>query len=377
MPIPPLSSVMTSVMASSRSRGRWCAGAAAALVLAVSGCSDGVAVAPPPATEIAQFYWALTFDHRVVTLSTVAPYDTIALTATPRNIDGVPLSGLPTPTFTSTDLERVQVSPEGVVQAIAPGNQIQVIATLAHGNVVHADTVLVTVTNTASPPVLDSLSFALDSAKVAYPGFKFLAATAWDTSGAAIPGLPIDYTSTDPTTATISQFGSSVMLQPVRPGQVTIIATTTAYGITKADTLRFIIGQPLVADIAIVERMEANGGVRRVFVPGQITIGTGGYVTWRNQTGIPTDVTFDDPSTLLPQELYCSDPSYTEKDPALCGSGNIEAFGVPPKIDDEIDPTAYYHNLRARVFPEPGTYTYHSTSSGATGTIVVLDESTH
>lgn len=375
MPIPPLRSVVTSVMPASRPRGRWFGGVAVVMLLAASACSGEVAVAPPPATDLQEFYWALTFDHHAVTLSTVAPYDTLTLTATPRNIDGEPLSGLPTPTFTSTDLERVQVSSEGVVQAIAPGNQIPVIATLAHGNVVHVDTVLVTVTNTASPPVLDSLSFALDSAKVAYPGIQFLAVTAWDTSGAAIFGLPIHYTSSDPTIATISLFGSIVMLQPLQPGQVTIIATTTAYGITKADTVRFTIGQSVSANIAIVQRMDAGGVERNVFVPGQITIGVGGDITWRNQTGIPTDVTFDDPTNILPVDRYCI-PFYTEQDPEICESGNIAAFGVPQEVDGVLDPTAFYHNLRARVFSEPGTYTYHSTSSGATGTIVVVDEST-
>lgn len=362
---------------SSWSRARWFGCAAAALVLVASGCSGDVAVAPPPATDIAQFYWALTLDHHAVTLSTAAPYDTLRLTATPRNIDGEPLTGLPTPIFTSGNLERVQVSAEGVVQAIAPGNQIPVIATLVQGNVVHADTVLVSVTSIANPPVLDSVSFGLsatDSAKVAFPASKVLSATGWDTNGSRILGLPIHYTVSDPTIASLRLFGAQTIVQPVRPGTVDLIATTTAYGITKADTLSFTIGQSLAATIAVVQRLDASGKPRNVFIPDRIVLGTGGNITWYNETGIPTDVTFEDPANILPRDFYCT-PSYIERDPELCASGNIDAFGVPTTIDGQIDPMATWHNRRARTFPVPGTYTYHSTSSGATGTIVVVDES--
>jgi plastocyanin len=346
-------------------------------MLAASGCSGDVAVAPPPATDVGQLFWSLTLDPHAVTISTAAPFDTMKIVATPRTIDGEPLSGLPTPIFTSGDLERVQVSAEGVVQAIAPGNEIKVVATLAQGNLVHADTVLVTVTSSANPPVLDSLSFGLsatDSAKVALPASKLLTVTAWDTSAVAIVGLPIHYTSSDPTTATIRMIGTRAMVQPVRPGPVAIIATTTAYGITKADTLPFTIGQPLSGNIAIVQQLDASGKMRNVFAPERIVVGTGSDITWYNETGIATDVTFDDPADIVAREFYCR-RFYTDKEPALCADGNIEAFGMPAVINGVPDTLAAYHNKRARHFPVPGTYTFQSVSSGATGTIVVVDES--
>ncbi len=364
-------------VSSARQRGRWLGCAAAALMLGASGCSGDVAVAPPPATDVGQLYWSLTLDHHAVTISTAAPYDTMKLVATPRNIDGEPLAGLPMATFISGDLERVQVSADGVVQAIAPGKEVKVVATLAEGNLVHADTVLVTVTNSENPPVLDSIGFQLgatDSAKVALPASKLLTVAAWDTGAVAIVGLPVHYVSSDPTTATIRLFAGRAMVQPVRPGPVDIIATTTAYGITKADTLSFIIGQPLSGNIAIVQQLDASGVMRNVFAPDRILVGTGSDVTWYNETGIATDVTFDDPADIVAREFYCR-PFYTDKEPALCADGNIEAFGMPAVINGVPDSLAAYHNKRARHFPVPGTYTFQSVSSGATGVIVVVDES--
>jgi hypothetical protein len=335
----------------------------AAAALVVGGCSGDAAVAPPPVTDVSQTYWALTLDYHAVTVSTVAPYDTIRLTAIPRNAAGEPLSGLPAPTFTSTDLERVQVDADGLVHARKVGNKVRVVATLAHGNLVHADTVLITVTNTASPPVLATLSIhpvPPDSAKLAVSTTKVVAARLLKADSTAISGLAVYYTSTDPTTATIDRTTGRII--PVRPGTVTIIASATAYGITKADTLPYVVGYPVLMPVTVTTQVNASGQVEASFDPNVITIGTGGTVLIVNPPAntVAIDMTFDDPTNVAGASQYCT--------PFMnygCDSGNIAAFGG--------DSTGA-NSIRARSFPVPGTYPFRSTIFGTTGTIVVVDE---
>ena len=342
-----------------------------ALLMVVVACGEDVAVAPPPAADVAQRYWTLNYNHHAVTLSIVAPYDTLQLTATPRNANGEPLSGLPAPVFTTTDRDRVQVGVDGVLHAIKTGNRVAVVAALSAGNVTHTDTVYVTVTNKATPPVLAGLSIhpvSPDSAKVAMYGSATLRARAWDPDSVAINGLAVAYASSDPTVATIDRTRGTVT--PVRPGHVTFVAVATAYGITKADTLPYMIGLPLEVTFTIDAQQDAQGHIVNGFVPSQLSVGTGGTVIWQNQNHVPTDVTFDDPTDVVRADLYCT--YFGAKYPFFCDDGNIAAFGVPPDPNDPMG--NIFNNGRARSFPVPGTYRFHSTLFGTTGTIVVVDE---
>jgi hypothetical protein len=98
-------------------------------------------------------------------------------------------------------------------------------------------------------------------------------------------------------------------------------------------------------------------------------IGPGGTVLILNKSGIVTDMTFDDPTNVMQADLYCG-PPWTFIWPYACGSGNVEAFAREP--GDQFGGTA----VRVRSFPVPGTYAFHSTIFGTTGTIVVVDEAT-
>src|SRR5260221_14173929 len=73
------------------------------LAASLARCSsiEPVAPAAPPITDPTQLYMRLTLDDRAVNLSTVPPYDTLQLTATPRDALATPLLNLPTPMFTS------------------------------------------------------------------------------------------------------------------------------------------------------------------------------------------------------------------------------------------------------------------------------------
>jgi hypothetical protein len=81
-------------------------------------------------------------------------------------------------------------------------------------------------------------------------------------------------------------------------------------------------------------------------------VGRQGTIVWHNANLLNVDIVFDDPTAALSST---SDPLRLE--------GNIAAFGPTcPNI---------LFCRRARLFVRPGTYTYHSTLTASTGTIIV------
>lgn len=316
------------------------AGFVASVGTIVLGCSSGDVAAPKPAQDPSLLYWALTLDHHAVNLSTAAPYDTLQLVATPRTATGEGLLDTGTVVYSTSDLSTVRVSPDGLVQAIAPGAGVMVIASLTLAGLTHADTAMVNVTSNPNPPVLASLSIhpvPPDSAKRAAAlfgnGYPWQVLTT-DTSGNPIPDLAVNCTSSDATVASVP--ASCGFIQSWRPGHVILTASTTAYGITKADTLAFTVGL-VDAAIAFLQPDKPLG---------TITIAKGGTVQWLNELGQPADITFDDTTNVA------ADPS------CQCGSGNI------PPFDD----------ARSRLFPVPGTYTYQSSAIHGGGTVVVAND---
>jgi len=316
--------------------------------------SPDAAVAPPPSTGLGQ-YWALSLDHRAVTMSTVAPYDTIRLSATPRDAAGNVITGFPMPTFTTSDVKSLQVDSNGVVHALATGNGILVIASLSRGSLTLADTANVNVTDVASPPTLAVFSIhpdSGDSAETSVNQGRSLPMRALDASGAPIAGLSVYYASSDPGTATIDR--STGFVQGSYPGRVTFIATATAYGITRADTLPFVIGWPIFAEVLVSVTDSSSA---------HVTLGTGANVIFANPSTTPVAVTFDDSTQVDSSPLFCA--LFGSVYPWVCGSGNITPFAR--------DSTVTFSNLRPRWFPVPGTYRFHSRPSGTTGALVVVD----
>jgi len=339
------------------------------VALGAMGCAGDAAVAPPASSDPATLYWALRLDHRAATMSTQPPYDVLKLTATPLLVTGAPIPNMPAPTFTSLDPARVQVDTDGTMHAIAPGDQIGVVASLSQGNLTHADTVMVNVTTDVPASPLTTFSIHPlpgDSAKIAFGNGSNLFPVANDADGNPIPDVSVFYLSADPTVATIDRTTGAI--SPVRPGKVTIIASTTVYGVLKADTLPYVIGHPLALTMTASPRSTASGQVVWTFLPDQIVAGPGAYILFINPDGPPIDVTFDDPTNVMQYDVFCG-PPYDETDPYLCASGNIAAFARTPD-----DPTGFSY-YRVRYFPVPGTYHWHSTIFGTSGTIEVADES--
>ncbi|HEX6534058.1 MAG TPA: hypothetical protein VF041_05645 [Gemmatimonadaceae bacterium] len=327
---------------------------------AALGCGSDPA-APTPAHEGSQLYWALTLDQHAINMSTAAPYDTVRLTATAFSSSGEPLGDAPAPTYRSGDPERLQVSGDGFLHAIGQGAAIPVIAELTVGNIKHADTALVDITTDPAPPALASFSihplpgdsaiweanrqenFTLYGPRMIVPH---------DADGNPISGLAIYFSSSDTTVAQIDH--QTGLLDGVRPGQVLIAASTTAYGVVKADTVSFTITMPAaMAVFALPSNYEAPDA-DITFQPSSVTIAAGGTVLFARGIFSPIEITFDDPTNVEEDHLFC-----------YCGSGNIPTFG-----GDTLDP--FTNGVRARSFPVPGTYVFHTTAlNGATGTVVV------
>ena len=338
--------------------------AGVALMVLAGGCASDAGT-PTHTVDPSRLFWSLTVDHHAVTLSLVPPYDTLQLTATAWTATGVPLSDGPKPRFHSTDVERVLVDSTGLLHAMKVSTAIAVVAVDTVDDVVHSDTVWVNVTDVATPPVLSTLSIhpvPPDSAVFPMGGTLFesqrvLTAQVTDGGGNPIDGLVVHYASTDPTVAVIDALTGA--MSTYRVGPVTFIASATAYGVTKADTLPYTISLPVQEQLYVEARTDAHGEAVLVFPPAPILIGVGGYVAWINMTSLPIDVVFDDPTNVAQDDDLCA-----LFGSVFCGSGNIPSWSADPSGDP-------FASARVRQFWVPGTYHYHSALYGTTGTIIV------
>jgi len=150
---------------------------------------------------------------------------------------------------------------------------------------------VVNVTDNSTPPVLASLSihpvppdsaiqavnasgaYAFNAKVVLYfagiPAlFPTLSPRALDDAGNPIPGLVVEYTSLGPAIVQFVPNGlydiedvpawAQGTLDARRPGQVRLVARTTAYGVTKADTVTYTTTQPITHTIVVLRN--SGGG---------------------------------------------------------------------------------------------------------------------
>jgi hypothetical protein len=358
--IPRLQFARTPLSFGSRARIR--GSALTLLAIVIAGCGGDPAVTPPPQRDPATLYWALTLNVRAATMSTVAPYDTLRIAATPRTISGSPIADLPAPTYTSLDLDRVLVDSTGLVRVTGSGDQILVLATLEVDNILHADTLVLNVTDESSPPTLASFTIhpdVGDSAKTAVSATATVLPRAYTVDGTPIPDVAVYFASSDPTTAKINR--TTGFVEGQRAGSVTFYATAVAYGVSKTDTLPYLIGYPVFIQMQVLPHLNENNQTIGVFSPNRMTVGAGAIVFFQSADAPPTDITFDDPTNVAEDTLHC--PFAVQ----FCGSGNIEPFAL--EAGDETGLSA----VRARRFPVVGTYNFHSTLFGSSGTITVAD----
>jgi hypothetical protein len=331
-------------------------------------CGDSI-VPTQPIEDPAQVFWAITLDQHAVTLAMTPPFDTLALVATARNPSGTPLDGLGPVTFTSTDLTKVRVGPDGVLQAVAPGTRIRVIAKLQAQGVTNFDTVVVDVTPTAPASPVASLSIQPippDSAKLGNNAFgKLIEPRVTDADGNPFSGLLVDVVSLDPTMGFISDRRIGTLGAQGQLGHARIVASATAYGVRVADTVTYRFGLPVAAVIEIHTGDMEGVPTATTFVPAGVRVGVGATVLWWFAPDHPTDVTFDE-------------PAFAEEDPvglngigALTGSGDIPtSTGCTFANPDAL----FFECFRARKFTVPGVYRYRSVVTGVEGQVIVEAE---
>ena len=324
----------------------------------VIGCSADTT--NPASLPLAKAYWSLQLNVHAINLSLTAPpnqilYDTVQLTATPRNVMGAALPLQGQITYSVHD-SNVTVSPTGLVTAryLTRGQGgTQVIATLVMQGVKLADTAFIRVTQGPFPSPLSTFSVQplpldLDSTKNAIDDFGAsinngngnIPAYATDTQGDSLCSadvscqLLIHWTSSDTLIATIDNNGT---VTPYFPGPVTFYAETMAYGVIRKDSLAYRIGNPIYYNFLTDNVVAQSGSVitKISFSPQRMLVGGGGTVYFELDSAV--DIIFTD---------------------SVAAGGNIH-------------PGDCQHSSCTRVFPVDGVYPYTSHVFGASGTIVV------
>lgn len=337
-----------------------------------AGCVDDAVAphVPTPPADATPLFWGLRNDHRAVTLSTVAPYDTLRIRAVPHDAAGRPLSLEGTITYTSAQPARAVVSDAGLIRAIAPGTNVYVISELVAGNVRHVDTTVVNVTTHATPPTVarfsaqpvapDSARWVIHHGEMPLIGFdKRLPLKIEDAAGTPVTGVAVRYTSSDPALAPIHPLTGALLSK--RVGRATFTAEATIYGTRWKDSVEFAFDWPAYWSVSIYNH---NMGTPKppsfYYDPTYVRIGKGGTVAFRSYAMVPVEVEFDDPTHVEERTtLRCA---YAAVDPG--GRGNIASFG---------DATINLNHCRSRRFPVPGVYKFRVLPGGPVGTIVVED----
>ena len=333
-------------------------GWAAVAAVVLSSCSSSDAPTAPPPEDPQKLLWAVVLDHHAITLATSGTQSSIQLAPVALNANGDKLSGAPI-TYSLSDSEVVTVDGKGLLTAHQPAVGVQLIASTSLGNVTKKDTALVNVVDAASTPVLQGFTVSLASGAVALPAsdaFGFFGTdqatvTATDADANPIDGLPAYFTSSDPTTLAVDHATGAV--HAIRPGEAKLKATTTAFGITKSDSVTIKVLPPQFAAVgAFATTPFGSPSQVLVFQPADLTVSAGASIFFVNQSAtMSIDIVFDDPTDVAESSLF------------PMGSGNITAFRT-----DTIHGDPGY---RFRAFPKAGTYTYHSTLFKTNGRIVV------
>lgn len=359
-----------------------------AIVVALAGgltaCSSpdvSYLASPDPALA----YRALTLQAHAITMSIVAPYDTLQLVATARSGLGTPLADAPAPTFVTTD-SSVRVSTTGLLTARAVRSNVLVIASLTYQGIRLADTAIITVTNVTTPQRVARLVLQPKPGDdTTYPvptfgsfvygvsGTKVLDVEAQDISGMSISGalvalstsVPVEVTfpgspfgPSSVTTATTSGFVNLTFSQATSlVGSITLRADATIYGATMRDSLVLTLLDPILAVIRVdTQARAANTQVVHTVSPSvPVTISTGGFVWWWNNVSDSLDIEFDD-STMAAADVRAFNS----------GGGNI-----PPFTGCSGGPLNQCLNIQSRQFLRPGSVRFHSVKTGVSGTIIV------
>ena len=326
-----------------------------------------------PVFDAHTFYQSLTVTERALNLATDAPYNTMQLHATARTRDGSPVTG--TIIYTASD-STVTIDSTGLVTAhFSTASPAYIHASLTLNGLTRTDSIPVAVIEGTPPALLDHVSIEPaegnsttlipDASNFDTPSLEYTV-TGSDANNQPIDGLLIATSSSD--TLLVRPTPGSNVVYGFDPGQVVLRVSTSAYGVTRTDSLVVTISMPRYGFVAITKHTPTGSTVGTLeFGPGSYTLAVGADVTWSNTTDLATDVVFDDPSAVEPASSKVN-PYFN----GYPGAGNIPAFhGVVDTTGTVIvSPNA------SRSFPRAGRYPYHSTRYSAQGVIVICDDVT-
>ena len=383
------------------------------------------------ALNLSQFF-SVRVDPQALTLAqgasqklTVTAYDASCAGTTGCNplAPGNPLSVTGIATFKSTDTTVATVSADGTITAKPKAGTTNIIGTLQDipgapglASVTLADTTLVTVLATgATPPAVADMTLSSSRSTNGAGSNDTLTITYTDAGGATVAtqrgvtnatgiGRPAFFTN-DPSVATVGVTG---IVTGVKPGSTTITAVNTVGGVTKSATFPITITDPVTATFSITT---ATSGTGIIFFPLAITVSateavaegrpnttTPGAVvsfgvfgttvfpnTFRPVIGAtPTDTVVTSPNSTNCFNVTFASPAAAGAAPAApSGStvpagntGNIGTGGAgstnPPLCTvPSAANIAFGIDAQSRLFTTPGTYTFSSTTNGATGTLIV------
>jgi hypothetical protein len=333
-------------------------------------------------------YWRLRMNYQAVTLSTIAPYDTIQLIATPCNAYDVPLpqsaldSAVTTYQLQDPNDTSLTITADGFVHALHPHDGVLVNITTTVRGMTRVDTISFNVTNVSPPPHLTTFTLTVtpDSLTDTFllgAGQGTLKVQALDSLDKKIPHVVVHFSTADQRMVQLSSGGGvsgTVQRQRdgifVHPGRAMLFAEATVYGITMRDSTFVTITPPGFGLLtAVFGTPKAVGRVVGQFEPAVDTVhivpdpyaGTGATVAFLNATTTPIDVVFDDPTAFKAngiETLFCGTSS----------QGNVPAFVHEPTTSCFLGQSGF----RLRLITSPGTYHYHSAMYGTSGAIVVL-----
>lgn len=302
-------------------------------IASIVGCRGDSATAVN--ADGAHVFWSLANSPGAAAL---AVGGTLQIVATPLYPTGDSIPGLPTASFTSLDPSRVTVSSTGLVTGVAvTNNPVAVVSTLTSNGITNTDTTMVAVTATRSPvaSILIQPAFAGtlsgDTLNEAYQAFDFVFTTVLDSMGNPVSGVAVKVTVLDPSIANL--FDGELIAQAV--GSTKIVASTNAYGISVADTVILVIGNPMSASFNICPTCSQLS--LPTLSPKVAVIGAGGTVMW---SGAQTTLIFNNNASDIPG-----------------GSGTLNVPAPP--------------NSLTLTFPTPGKY-HFTLGTGDTATVAVV-----
>jgi hypothetical protein len=281
--------------------------------------------------DASKLIWSLKNNVGAATLS---PGTTLQLATTAYTYTGDSVEGLPAPTFNSSDSDKVTVSPTGLVTAVAATtSNVNVVSSLTVDGVTHVDTTIVAVTAAAHTLKTFSIHSSYPSTTFSLGAYEPVYVTATDSSDLPLYGLAVKFVSSAPR---IADFLSG-QLYGYAKGQTTVIASTTSFGVTKADTVTYTVTNPMSANVYCYEHAYLPYEPAFYLASNPVIIGAGGTVTWYNYGNMATGITFDDSTHVT--------------------GGNIASIPL--------------YSSASRTFPTTGTYRFQDVL-GDTATIVVI-----